>query len=39
MPEILSLNNVTFSYTPENQELRNAVENVSFAVQEGEWIA
>ncbi len=39
MPEILSLNNVTFSYTPEDHESRNAVENVSFAVQEGEWIA
>jgi len=39
MSEILSLNNVTFSYTPEDHESRNAVENVSFAVQEGEWIA
>ncbi|WP_312124171.1 energy-coupling factor ABC transporter ATP-binding protein [Lysinibacillus boronitolerans] len=39
MPEILSLNNVTFSYTPEIQNSRNAVENVSFAVDEGEWIA
>ncbi|MGE7998159.1 energy-coupling factor ABC transporter ATP-binding protein [Lysinibacillus sp. NPDC093190] len=39
MPEILSLNNVTFSYTPEEKGNRNAVENVSFAVQEGEWIA
>ncbi len=39
MPEILSLNNVTFSYTPEIQDSRNAVENVSFAVEEGEWIA
>lgn len=39
MSEILSINNVTFSYTPEDHESRNAVENVSFAVQEGEWIA
>lgn len=39
MPEILSLNNVTFSYTPGNPNSRNAVENVSFAVEEGEWIA
>lgn len=39
MPEILSLNNVTFSYTPDDTESRNAVEDVSFAVQEGEWIA
>lgn len=39
MSEILSLNNVTFSYTPEEPTGRNAVENVSFAVEEGEWIA
>lgn len=39
MSEILSLNNVTFSYTPEEPNNRNAVENVSFAVEEGEWIA
>ncbi|MBL3731446.1 energy-coupling factor ABC transporter ATP-binding protein [Lysinibacillus sp. HST-98] len=39
MSEILSLNNVTFSYTPENPNSRNAVGNVSFAVEEGEWIA
>ncbi|WP_312129019.1 energy-coupling factor ABC transporter ATP-binding protein [Lysinibacillus capsici] len=39
MSEILSLNNITFSYTPENPNSRNAVENVSFAVEEGEWIA
>lgn len=39
MSEILSLNNVTFSYTPEEPTSRNAVENVSFAVEEGEWIA
>ncbi|MFJ7738910.1 energy-coupling factor ABC transporter ATP-binding protein [Lysinibacillus sp. NPDC097287] len=39
MAEILSLNNVTFSYTPDDVESRNAVENVSFSVQEGEWIA
>lgn len=39
MAEILSLNNVTFSYTPDDVSSRNAVENVSFSVQEGEWIA
>lgn len=39
MPEILSLNNVTFSYTPDDVASRNAVDNVSFSVQEGEWIA
>ena len=39
MTEILSLNHVTFSYTPEVPEMRNAVEDVSFAVNEGEWVA
>lgn len=39
MSEILSLNNVSFSYTPDDASARNAVENVSFSVQEGEWIA
>lgn len=39
MSEILSLNNVSFSYTPDEPSARNAVENVSFSVQEGEWIA
>ena len=39
MPEILSLNNVTFSYTPDDVSVRNAVKDVSFSVQEGEWIA
>lgn len=37
--EILSLNNVTFSYTPEQPHLNNAVDDVSFTVYEGEWIA
>ena len=39
MTEILSLNNVTFSYTPEQAEIKNAVQSVSFTVNEGEWIA
>lgn len=39
MTEILSLNHVTFSYTPDEPETRKAVEDVSFAVNEGEWIA
>lgn len=39
MTEILSLNNVVFSYTPEQPELKSAVEGVSFTVNEGEWIA
>ena len=37
--EILSLNNVTFSYTPEQPHLKKAVEDVSFTVYEGEWVA
>lgn len=39
MHEILSLNNVTFTYAPDEPEVKNAVENVSFKVEEGEWIA
>ncbi|RUL54785.1 MULTISPECIES: energy-coupling factor ABC transporter ATP-binding protein [Lysinibacillus] len=39
MTEILSFNNVSYSYTPDNPELRKAVQNVSFSIQEGEWIA
>ncbi len=38
MSEILSFNHVTFSYAPEEGG-RNAVEDVTFAVQQGEWIA
>ena len=39
MTEILSFNNVTFSYTPEQPEARKAVQNVSFSINKGEWIA
>lgn len=39
MTEILTLNNVTFSYAPNELELRNAVEGVSFTVNRGEWIS
>lgn len=39
MTEILSLNAVTFSYTPDEPNTKNAVNNVSFAISEGEWIA
>ena len=39
MTEILSFNNVTFSYTPEVPDARKAVQGVTFAVNEGEWIA
>ena len=39
MTEILSFNNVTFSYTPDVPDTRKAVQGVTFAVNEGEWIA
>lgn len=39
MSEILSFNNVSFSYTPEVEDARKAVQNVSFSVNEGEWIS
>lgn len=37
--EILSFQNVSFSYTTENPDARKAVQNVSFSINEGEWIA
>lgn len=37
--EILSFNNVTFSYTPDEETVRNAVEDVTFSINKGEWIA
>ena len=39
MTEIVSFNNVTFSYTPDVPDARKAVQGVTFAVNEGEWIA
>ena len=39
MTEILSFNHVSFSYTPDSPELRKAVDNVSFSINEREWIA
>ncbi|MGM9967462.1 MAG: energy-coupling factor ABC transporter ATP-binding protein [Rummeliibacillus sp.] len=39
MHEILSLNNVTYTYAPEEPQVKNAIEDVSFHVAEGEWIA
>ena len=39
MGEVISFHNVSFSYTPDDKGVRNAVENVTFSVQEGEWIA
>lgn len=39
MTEILSLNAVTFSYAPEEPNVKNAVDNVSFSISKGQWIA
>lgn len=39
MAEILSFNNVSFSYKPEDKTARKAVDGVSFQVQEREWLA
>ncbi len=37
--EILSFENVTFTYNTEDETVLPAVENVSFSVRQGEWIA
>lgn len=37
--EILSFENVTFTYNAEDQEVLPAVSDVSFSIQQGEWIA
>ncbi|MCM3612569.1 energy-coupling factor ABC transporter ATP-binding protein [Planococcus sp. MERTA32b] len=37
--EILSLENVTFTYNAEDEPVRPAVADVSFSIQQGEWIA
>lgn len=39
MKEILSLNRVTFAYDSEETERVNAVEEVSFSIEQGQWIA
>ncbi len=39
MNEILSIQHVTYTYTPEDTETRKAVEDISFSVNDGEWIA
>lgn len=39
MTEILSLNAVTFSYAPDEPNSKNAVDNVSFSISKGQWIA
>jgi energy-coupling factor transport system ATP-binding protein len=39
MKEILSIDHVSYSYPTEDEELKKAIEEVSFTVQDGEWIA
>ena len=39
MTEILSLQNITFTYDPDQPIIKNAVDDVTFSVNEGEWIA
>ncbi|MHA6259218.1 energy-coupling factor ABC transporter ATP-binding protein [Sporosarcina sp. CAU 1771] len=39
MKEILSMNNVSYSYPSEDGHAINAVDSVSFTVNDGEWIA
>lgn len=39
MTEILSFQNVSFSYTPNNQDVKKAVDNISFSVKKGEWVS
>lgn len=39
MGEMISFQEVSFSYNPEEPNSKKAIENVSFSVQQGEWIA
>ncbi|WP_212391593.1 energy-coupling factor ABC transporter ATP-binding protein [Sporosarcina beigongshangi] len=39
MKEILSIDHVSFSYPTEDEEVKKAIDDVSFTVQDGEWIA
>ena len=39
MNEILSLQDVTYTYSSEDTDMRKAVEDISFTVNDGEWIA
>lgn len=36
---IMSFENVTFTYAPEDETVKPAVQDVSFSIQDGEWIA
>lgn len=37
--EIISLQEVTFTYAPEDESVRPAVKDVSYTIYEGEWVA
>ena len=37
--EIISLENVTFTYSEEESNIRPAINDVSFSIKEGEWVA
>lgn len=37
--EILALQEVTYTYSPEETNMRKAVESMSFSINDGEWIA
>ncbi|WP_318616122.1 energy-coupling factor ABC transporter ATP-binding protein [Sporosarcina sp. YIM B06819] len=39
MKEILSIDHVSYSYPSEDGEVKKAIDDVSFTVQDGEWIA
>ena len=39
MKEILSLDNISYSYPTEDEEVNKAVDGVSLTVKDGEWIA
>ncbi len=39
MKEILSIDHVSYSYPTEDDEVKKAIDDVSFSVQDGEWIA
>ncbi|MEK5036655.1 energy-coupling factor ABC transporter ATP-binding protein [Sporosarcina sp. FSL K6-3457] len=39
MKEILSIDHVSYSYPLEEEEVKKAIDDVSFTVQDGEWIA
>lgn len=36
---IMSFENVTFTYTPDDETVKPAVEGLSFSIEQGEWIA